>query len=122
MRVDILLLTLLLSLFANGASKALEDMGEKIYISMGCYGCHGVSGEGVNDFPKLAGRPAGYIAERLRELKRGIGHTSRKEMMVPYARALDSRQIEAVSAFLSSAGSQSPEDLEVPEDILGGDI
>ncbi len=121
MRVDILLLTLL-PLFANGASESLEDAGEKIYISMGCYGCHGVSGEGVNDFPKLSGRPAGYIAERLRELKKGIGHTPRKEMMVPYAKALDNRQIEAVSAFLSSAGSQSPEDLEVPEDILGGDI
>ncbi len=121
MRVDILLLTLL-PLFASGASKGLEYAGEKIYISMGCYGCHGVSGEGVNDFPKLAGKPADYLANRLRELKSGVGHTSKKEMMVPYARALDEKQIAAVSAFLSSAGSQSRRDLEVPEDILGGDI
>ncbi len=119
MRVDILLLTLL-PLFANGASESLKDAGEKIYISMGCYGCHGVSGEGVNDFPRLAGRPAGYLAERLRELKMGSGYTPKKEMMVPYAKALDERQIEAVSAFLSSVGSHNPEELEVPEDILGG--
>ncbi len=119
MRIDILLLTLL-PLFANGASESLKDAGEKIYISMGCYGCHGVSGEGVNDFPKLAGKPAGYLAERLKELKKGIGHTSRKEMMVPYAKALDSIQIEAVSAFLSVADTENMENMEVPEDVLGG--
>jgi len=119
MRVEIVLAALL-PLFANCASESLEATGEKIYLSTGCYGCHGISGEGVNDFPKLAGKPAGYLAQRLRELKKGIGHTSRKEMMVPYAKALDEKSIDAVSAFLSAVRIEDSEDLEVPEDILGG--
>ncbi|WP_457595262.1 c-type cytochrome [Hydrogenimonas sp.] len=95
--------------------------GESIYMSMGCYGCHGVAGEGVNDFPKLAGKPAAYLADRLRDLKRGKGRTPRRQMMIPFAKALEERDIVAVSDFLSGAGgSEKSESMDVPEDILGG--
>ncbi|MCF6201488.1 MAG: c-type cytochrome [Hydrogenimonas sp.] len=113
---------LLVSLSAGFVFAAGEPLksGEKIYFSMGCYGCHGVYGEGVNTFPKLAGKSKNYLIKRLEELKSGIGHTSSKEMMVPYAKALSREQIEAVSTFL--ADSIEGENMEVPEDILGGNI
>ncbi|BBG66164.1 cytochrome c, class I [Hydrogenimonas sp.] len=122
MRVEAVLIAVLFPLLAYPAQESLRSAGERLYMSMGCYGCHGVSGEGVNDFPKLAGKPADYLKERLKELKKGVGHTSRKEMMVPYAKALSDEQIDEVSAYLSSSGSSDEESMEVPEEIMGGDL
>ncbi len=115
-----MLLVCLLPLAVWSADAALKAEGERVYLSHGCYGCHGVSGEGVNNFPRLSGKSAAYLAERLKALKKGKGRTPKKEIMVPYAKALDEKQIEAVSAYLASAADASDENLEVPEDILGG--
>ena len=54
------------------------------------------------------------------ELKKGIGHTPQKEMMIPYAKALSEKEIESLSIFLASSSSKDSESLEVPEDVLGG--
>ncbi len=119
MKSSLLLLSLLpLSLLSFDAD--LKSDGERLYIRHGCYGCHGASGEGVNGFPRLAGKPRSYLVGRLQALKSGRGGGKRKEMMIPYAKALDEKEIEAVAAYLASPAKESEESLEVPEDILGG--
>ncbi|GEM_PF-923469 len=119
MIVRSLFLSIILTVFSIAEVSPAEE-GEKIYFSMGCYGCHGVYGEGVNNFPKLAGKSRIYLAKRLMELKKGMGHTPQKEMMIPYAKALSEKEIESLSIFLASSSSKDSESLEVPEDVLGG--
>ncbi len=115
------LFALLLPLALWPSEGALEMEGERIYMAKGCYGCHGVAGEGVNDFPKLAGKSKGYLAKRLRELKRGVGRTPGRQMMIPFAKRLTEREIVAISAFLCGAGETGDGDrMEIPEEILGG--
>ncbi|WP_201352850.1 c-type cytochrome [Hydrogenimonas urashimensis] len=96
--------------------------GEQIYMGKGCYGCHGTRGEGIGDYPRLAGRSRAELMRLLEQLKKGIGHTSKREMMIPFAKALDKAQMEAVTRYLSAQNPHAEEDesLETPEDILGG--
>jgi cytochrome c553 len=93
--------------------------GERIYMSQGCYGCHGVRGEGIGDYPVVGGKPYAYLVKKLHALKRGIGHTSKRDLMIPFAKALDEEQVEAVSRYLSAIGEKRDEE-EVPPDVLGG--
>ena len=101
---------------------AEQREGEKIYMSMGCYGCHGVRGEGIGDYPKIGGKPAEYLKTKLHNLQKGIGYTSKRDLMIPFAKGLDERQIDAVSLYLSRIDPHSSTDGEedVPDDILGG--
>ncbi|WP_300367265.1 c-type cytochrome [Hydrogenimonas sp.] len=109
-----LLWTLLLaSLFA------LASEGEKIYMGMGCYGCHGVKGEGIGDYPKIGGKPIGYLVKKLHDLQQGIGYSSKRDMMIPFAKGLNEKQIKTVSHYLSTIDRHGQEK-DVPEEILGG--
>ncbi|WP_353662238.1 c-type cytochrome [Hydrogenimonas sp. SS33] len=114
---NIVLITVLALLPLFGA-----DKGEQIYMSKGCYGCHGTHGEGIGDYPRLAGRSQAELMRLLEQLKKGIGHTSKREMMIPFAQALDEAQMKAVTRFLSAQNPHAEEDesLRTPEDILGG--
>jgi cytochrome c553 len=101
---------------------AAASEGEKIYMSKGCYGCHGVRGEGIGDYPKIAGRPAEYLMERLHDLQKGIGHTSKRDIMIPFAKALREKEIESVSEYLNRIDphGDTGRGEDVPEEILGG--
>ncbi|BDY13819.1 c-type cytochrome [Hydrogenimonas cancrithermarum] len=109
-----------LALFAISISASSE--GERLYMSKGCYGCHGTYGEGIGDYPKLAGREIDELADRLHALQRGIGHTSKRDMMIPFAKSLHESEIEAIAKYLSFQQPDISEDesLETPEEILGG--
>jgi cytochrome c553 len=96
-----------------------ESAGEKLYMAKGCYGCHGVSGEGIGGYPALACRPESELMRKLENLRRGIGHSDKRDMMIPFARALTPRQMEQITKFLSEACEGGDEE-ETPEDILGG--
>ncbi len=104
------------------ADASLKSDGERLYIEHGCYGCHGSLGEGINGYPKLARKPIEYLARRLHDFKSGKAKGSRKEMMIPYARALSEKEIEALSAFLAFIPEETKESMEVPEEILGSDM
>ena len=93
--------------------------GGRIYMSKGCYGCHGTSGEGIGDYPRLACRNAKELLEKLERLKRGIGHTSKRDMMIPFAKVLSLQEMEAVTDFLSRQCGR--EDEETMSDDLMDD-
>ncbi|WP_457596488.1 c-type cytochrome [Hydrogenimonas sp.] len=93
--------------------------GASLYMAKGCYGCHGTAGEGIGDYPAIAGRPQKELARKLHDLKRGIGYTSKRDMMIPFAKALSDEEIEALAHYLSRIDEKREEE-EVPPDILGG--
>ena len=55
MIVRSLFLSIVLTVFSIAEVSPAEE-GEKIYFSMGCYGCHGVYGEGSTTFQSLPER------------------------------------------------------------------
>ena len=47
---------------AQAAPKGDALNGKKVYISYGCYQCHGYQGQGSNAGPRLAPNPFPYVA------------------------------------------------------------
>jgi len=94
--------------------------GETIYITKGCYGCHGTKGEGIGDYPKLAGKAVEALIEKLHRLQRGIGQTSKRDLMIPFAKGLSEAEIQAVSHYLSHIDQDSAKEPEVADEYLGG--
>jgi len=110
----------LISLLIPAIILAQEGIGEKIYISNGCYGCHGTKGKGIGTYPKLAGKPSTYLIDRLEKLKRGIGQTSKRDLMIPFAKSLTKHEIEEVSKYLSNINKKKIKEEEVADEYLGG--
>ena len=110
----------LISLLIPATILAQESIGEKIYISKGCYGCHGIKGEGIDTYPKLANKPFAYLIDRLEKLKRGIGQTSKRDLMIPFAKNLTKDEIEEVSKYLSNINKKKIKEEEVADEYLGG--
>lgn len=90
---------------AQGATGAvaMADLaaGEKIFRSS-CRSCHGPKARGMASFPKLAGRDAGYLEDRLHTYRDGqtIGPNSR--LMIPVAQKLSDEEIADVAAFIAT--------------------
>ncbi|WP_322810201.1 c-type cytochrome [Terricaulis sp.] len=64
-----------------------------------CFTCHGFTGEGRGDAPRLAGLEAGYIAKQLEDYAR---QTRPDDVMTPIARALTDRQRRAVALYYAT--------------------
>ena len=101
------------------AAALFASEGEGIYMAKGCYGCHGSGGEGVNNYPRLACRPQSELMARLHALRKGAGHTPEEDLMVPFAKALSEKEMEAVTRYLSRLCEKREEE-KIPDYILGG--
>ncbi|BDY12228.1 c-type cytochrome [Hydrogenimonas cancrithermarum] len=97
-----------------------QSEGETIYMTKGCYGCHGVKGEGIGNYPKLAGKPEAFLIDRLHKLKEGIGHTSKRDIMIPFAKALSEKEIRSVSGYLGRIDPSRDRKEDVADEYLGG--
>ncbi len=82
--------------------------GEKLFMQHGCYGCHGIGGIGSNDFPKLQGKSKSYLIARLKGYKSETINSGRSDMMKPFAKALNDKEIEAIAEYLAN-GSKNEE-------------
>lgn len=50
----------------------INDIGKKLYTSLGCGGCHGVTGQStIPSFPSLAGKDASYLVKQLLDFQSG---------------------------------------------------
>lgn len=68
-----------------------------------CRLCHGDNAQGGGDqFPPLAGQPAGYIAQQLEAWQGGHRTNDPNGLMMSIAVRLDADDIKAVSAYLAS--------------------
>ena len=65
--------------------RAQEDVsGEALYQSV-CKNCHGPTAKGMASFPKLAGRTADYLEERLGQYRAGDRVGPNTALMRPHA-------------------------------------
>jgi cytochrome c553 len=81
-----LLLSCLISFQAQGAT-GNEPAPDNIETRMrACTPCHGVQGQGTSDdyFPRLAGKPAGYLYNQLAAFRSGRRHYSPMNYLLEY--------------------------------------
>lgn len=64
-----------------------------------CAGCHGARGEGLGDFPRLAGFGASYLRAQLEAFAAG---TRKSPVMQPIAQALNPQQQMAAAQYFSA--------------------
>ena len=85
---------------------SLEHQGRRIYERglptqgvAACSACHGARGEGVADFPRLAGQRAPYIRSQLRAFQQKLRSA---DVMNAVAGGLTQEDVEALAAYLQS--------------------
>ena len=89
----------------TGATLALRGSWERNIPE--CVACHGPGGVGVGDsFPPLSGQPAGYLAGQLNAWKQGARKNDPNDLMGHIARALTDEEIEAVSRYFATLGTE----------------
>ena len=64
-----------------------------------CAGCHGASGQGSGDNPKIAGKPEAELAQAMQEYKSGKRSNSAMKLMV---RKLNDQDIANLAAYYAS--------------------
>lgn len=97
------MLVAVFGVFASGPAVA-QDVGggEAIYQDV-CRTCHGPKAQGLASFPKLAGREAEYISNRLKQYRAGetVGYNS--PLMMPHAQALSDDDIVNIAAYITTS-------------------
>ncbi len=74
-----------------------------------CAACHGANGEGQGEGnPPLAGQPASYLADQLRQWRQGERRGDPGNLMLVISQRLSPAEIEAVSAYASSLPGDRP--------------
>lgn len=72
-----------------------------------CYQCHGDQGQGVaSHFPAIAPQSATYLANQMREWKKGSRRNDPMGLMKSVAKQLSDDEITAVAAYLASRGAR----------------
>ena len=94
------LITILLLLFSLSFAKTPYEAGKTLYLSKGCYSCHGHKAEGMHRYPSLANRAKGYLAYKLNRFRDKISDNQQQEMMIAYAVDLSDKDIENLTSFL----------------------
>ena len=109
-----ILLLLSTSLFLHGAeeiSKAQRDKAmSELYMKNGCSACHGIYAEGIGTTPKLMGRRADILKERLKDLKRGKTRSAFGTVMISFAKALSDDEIDQMAQYLSELKKVPPKE------------
>ena len=70
----------------DAAVPAFKDLDSMEARVQGCVTCHGQSGQGTNDgyFPRIAGKPAGYLYNQLRAFRDGTRRYPPMNYLVAY--------------------------------------
>jgi cytochrome c553 len=82
---------------AAGAGGTVDAQG--LYASK-CASCHGATGEGVADNPKLAGLTRADIESRLKDYRDGKQRGPKTAIMAGMAKSLTDQQIASLASYL----------------------
>ncbi|MEL7348289.1 MAG: c-type cytochrome [Pseudomonadota bacterium] len=74
--------------------------GEEIYQAQ-CRVCHGRTAKGLSSYPKLAGREADYLAERLQQYRDGERLGPNTMLMAPQAQGLSDDDITNIASYVA---------------------
>jgi len=99
-----LILIALLTLTLSGDEQLYID-GESLYLSKGCPSCHGIDATGLHSYPSLANRSKWDLKRRLLKYRVGIERNQQSLLMIPFAKKLSNRDIEAITYFLENIKS-----------------
>ncbi|MEL6478924.1 MAG: c-type cytochrome [Pseudomonadota bacterium] len=93
-----------LTSFLAAAPVAAQDLdsGAKLYKKE-CRGCHGRTGKGLSSYPKLAGKPQDYLAERLEQYRAGKKLGPNTPLMAPRAKKLSDADIANLSNYIATS-------------------
>ncbi len=88
---------------AENLSVVVADtlVGEEIYKKV-CKNCHGPTGKGMASFPKLAGKKADYLLERLVAYRAGEMIGPNSPLMWPIAGELSDADITSIAAYIAT--------------------
>ena len=86
-----------------GGDLSLVERGREKYSV--CWGCHGQSGEGAEEYPRLAGQYPQYIIQQLEAFKSKSRINAAMNSIVD---DLDPGDIAALGAYVSSIGIKQP--------------
>ncbi len=82
--------------FAEGPARA--EMASGAVLANTCFSCHGTDGKSVGAMPTIAGKTAGFIAEKLKAFKSGELEAT---VMNRIAKGFSDAEIEALAKFFS---------------------
>ncbi len=81
-------------------AKTPYENGQSLYISKGCFSCHGNKAEGMHNYPYLANRAKGYLTYKLKRFRDKLADNQQQEMMIAYAVDLSDKEIEDLTTYL----------------------
>lgn len=84
----------------NGQVSGDIALGEMLYQET-CKNCHGPKAKGMASFPKLAGREAEYLVERLTAYRAGEKVGPNSALMAPMAADLSDDDIASLALYIS---------------------
>ncbi len=85
---------------ATGGALAADIVAGKVKATEVCAACHGPDGNSTSqDFPKVGGQHADYLAKALRDYKSG---ERKNAIMAGFAKALKKADIENLAAYYGS--------------------
>ncbi len=84
---------------AEASAESLLE-GQHRYQSF-CFACHGESGEGNKDLPRLAGQKKAFLVKTLNGFKRGGGSRA-SSPMVKIMKAVNDAEIEPLARYISN--------------------
>ena len=83
-----------------------------------CRSCHGARLEGVGAVPPIAGRPAGYIARALWDIRVGARQNVAALPMIAVSKGLTPAEVRDVAAYLASLRPSAPHGAVRPEHTI----
>ncbi|HEX7909063.1 MAG TPA: c-type cytochrome [Paraburkholderia sp.] len=93
----------------EAADQSLMVEGKAIFTSglpdkgvAACVSCHGKHGEGMNQFPRLAGQHADYVYKQLLVFQHNVEQRPRGEIMKAICSNMSERDMRAVAAFVEA--------------------
>jgi len=96
------LLLILISLLDSHADTKPYKQGEILYAQKGCNGCHGIHGEGLNTYAKLANKPKFFLVKKLKFYRGKTGVMNQTaQIMIPFAENLSDDEIDYLTTYLS---------------------
>ena len=94
--IPILFISTLLS------AKTPYELGRELYMSKGCFSCHGTKADGMHNYPRLANRAKGYLSYKLKRFRDKKADSQQQEMMISFAVGLSDEDIENLTTFFTN--------------------
>jgi cytochrome c len=102
-----ILLTCALLMTAGASIAFAEDAaldGAQLYQTKACMSCHGPDGRTpiLPIYPKVAGQPAGYLYNQMRDIKSGVRNNGQSVVMLGIMASVNEEEMRALADWLAA--------------------